>query len=49
MKIIACSTINERGVVDEIIAAGADVFLMKNSDAKEFKKAILELTGANDS
>jgi DNA-binding NarL/FixJ family response regulator len=49
IKIIACSVNNEERIITEIIAAGADIFLLKDRNPTDFRKAILSLAETIDS
>lgn len=44
IKIIGMSTFNERNYITQMIASGADGFLVKNASEEEIKKAILSVS-----
>lgn len=47
LKILAITSIEQRYVVDQMLAAGADGFILKSSDTSEILEAITQIIGGN--
>ncbi len=47
LKILAITSIEQRHVVDQMLAAGADGFILKSSDTNEILEAIKQIIGGN--